>query len=320
MMGKRLRYIFLVLLWPITAMAQDYPTHPVRLVVPSLPGGGTDIVARFAAQKLTEHLRYPVYVENKPGAGSLVGTDFVAKAPPDGHTLIVGGLFNMVMNSALMANLPYDPVRDFVPVGYISAYPFVALTRPDMPATLAAFAAHARQNPGKLNFGSAGIGTLQHVWGTILVKNLGLDMVHVPYKSGPAAEQDLIGGRLELMFDNLSAVKQFIDAGQLKPLAVSSAARVKDLSNVPTIDETGLTKFQGESWFGIFAPAATPAPVVEMLRRLLSEAIQDKEFTARIERDGGRMLAIPAAEQPAFLKSELERWTAQVKKYGVTID
>jgi len=303
-----------------TAAAQEFPGRPIRMIVPSPPGGGTDIIGRNVAQQMTERLRFPTYVENKTGAGSLIGTDFVAKAPPDGHTLLVGGIFNMVMNSALIANLSYDPVRDFVPVGYISAYPFVLLTRPDLPANLAGFVTYAKERPGKLNFGSAGLGTLQHVWGTILTKSLGLDMVHVPYKGGAAAEQDLIAGRLELMFDNLSAVKQFIETKQLTPLAVSGASRAKDLPDVPTINESGPVKFEGESWFGIFAPAGTPAPAVEQLRRTLAATIADANFAARIDRDGGRILSIVDADQPAFLRTELERWTALVKKYGVTAD
>src|SRR4051812_11079217 len=245
------------------ANAQEFPARPLRLIVPTPRGGGTDIIGRNVAQSMTERFRFPAYVENKPGAGSLVGTDFVAKAPPDGHTLLVGGIFNMVMNSALIAKLSYDPERDFVPVGYISAYPFVVLTRPDLPTTLADFVSYAKQRPGKLNYGSAGLGALQHVWGAILVKSLGLDMVHVPYKGGAAAEADLVAGRLELMFDNLSAVKQFIEAGQLKALGVSSPARTKDFPAVPTLKETGLASFEGESWFGLFAPAATLAPTVE---------------------------------------------------------
>jgi tripartite-type tricarboxylate transporter receptor subunit TctC len=306
---------------PAGAQAPDFPQRPVRLIVPSPPGGGTDIIARNVAQKFTERWRFAAVVENKVGAGSLVGTDYVAKAPPDGHTILVGGLFNMVMNSALIKDLSYDPVRDFTPIGYISAYPFLLTVRPDMPvADLKSFVAYAKERPGKLNYGSAGLGTLQHVWGTILVKSLGLDMVHVPYKGGAAAQQDLITGRIDMMFDNLSAAKQYVDSGRSKALAVSSAARTKQLPNVPTIDETGLTKFDGESWFGLFAPAATPAAIVDFLRASLAEAVRDSDFVARVGRDGGRILSIPPADQQKFLQTEVERWSALVHKYGVTAD
>jgi len=301
--------------------AQDFPSRPVRLIVPSPPGGGTDIIARNVAQKFTERFRFAAVVENKTGAGSLVGTDYVAKAPADGHTLLVGGLFNMVMNSALIKDLPYDPVRDFATIGYISAYPFLLTVRPDMPvATLAEFVAYAKERPGKLNYGSAGLGTLQHVWGTILVKSMGLDMVHVPYKGGAAAQQDLITGRIDLMFDNLSAAKQYVLSGRAKALGLSAAARSSQLPEVPTINETGVVKFEGESWFGLFAPAATPAPVIAILRKALDESLRDPDLVGRIERDGGRVLAIAPADQQKFLKTEVERWSALVTKYGVTAD
>jgi tripartite-type tricarboxylate transporter receptor subunit TctC len=302
------------------AQSERFPARPIRFIVPSPPGGGTDIIARNLAQKFIER-GVAAVVENKIGAGSLIGTDYVAKAPPDGYTLMVGGLFNMVMNSALIKDLPYDPVRDFAPVGYISAYPFLLTVRPDMPvSTLADFVAFAKARPGKLNYGSAGIGTLQHVWGTILVKSLGLDMVHVPYKGGAAAQQDLMAGRIDMMFDNLSAAKQYVESGRSKALAVSSVRRTTQLPDVPTIDETGLARFEGESWFGLFAPAATPAPIVAVLRRTLADAIGDADFVARIQRDGGRVLAIPQADQAKFLAGEVQRWMALVNTYVPAAD
>ncbi len=307
-----------VFLGQAVAHAEDFPARTIRFIVPSPPGGGTDIIARNLAQKFTER-HFAAVVENKIGAGSLVGTEYVAKAPPDGYTLMVGGLFNMVMNSALIKDLSYDPVRDFTPVGYISAYPFLLTVRPDMSvSTLAEFVAFAKERPGKLNYGSAGLGTLQHVWGTILVKSLGLDMVHVPYKGAAAAQQDLMAGRIDMMFDNLSAAKQYVESGRSKALAVSSAQRTAQLPNVPTIDETGLVKFEGESWFGLFAPAATPAPIIAALRRAVADSIRDDDFVARIGRDGGRVLSIPEADQQKFLQTEVQRWVALVKKYGVT--
>jgi tripartite-type tricarboxylate transporter receptor subunit TctC len=310
-----------VITGPAAALAEQFPVRTIRFIVPSPPGGGTDIIARNLAQKFIDLAGFATVVENKIGAGSLIGTDYVAKAPPDGYTLMVGGLFNMVMNSALIKDLPYDPVRDFAPIGYISAYPFLLTVRPDMPvATLAEFVAFAKERPGKLNYGSAGLGTLQHVWGTILVKSLGLDMVHVPYKGAAAAQQDLMAGRIDMMFDNLSAAKQYVDSGRSKALAVSSAQRTTQLPDVPTIDETGLARFEGESWFGLFAPAATPAPVLAVLRRTLDDAIRDPDFAARVQRDGGRVLAIPQVDQAKFLASEVQRWVALVNRYVPATD
>ena len=306
---------------PGQAAAQDYPNRPIKVIVPQPPGGGTDILGRTVAQRLAELLRQPAVVENRAGAGSLIGTEFVAKAPADGYTLLVGGIFNMVMNKALIKNLPYDPERDFVPIGYVSAYPFVLLARPDLPpANLAELVQYARTRPGQLTFGSAGLGSLQQVWGTILFKSMGLDLVHVPFKGAAPAHQEMLGGRLDLMFDNLSAAKPYVQSGRLKGLAVSSAARTPQLPGVPTINESGVVSFEGESWFGIFAPAATPAPVVAKLRETLAAINREVDFVAKVERDGGRVLNIPAAQQQAFLHDEIDRWLSLAAKYGVAAD
>lgn len=303
------------------AYAQDYPNRPIKVIVPQSPGGGTDIIGRTVAQRLAELLRQPAVVENRAGAGSLIGTDFVAKAPADGYTLLVGGIFNMVMNKALIKNLPYDPERDFVPLGYVSAYPFVLLARADFaPSNLAELVQYAKERSGKLTFGSAGLGTLQQVWGTILFKSLGLDMVHVPFKGAAPAHQEMMGGRLDLMFDNLSAAKQYVQSGRLKGIAVSTAARTPQLPGVPTVNESGVVSFEGESWFCIFAPAATPAPVVARLRETLAIINREADFVAKIERDGGRIFNIPAAQQQQFLHDEIDRWLALVKKYDVVPD
>jgi tripartite-type tricarboxylate transporter receptor subunit TctC len=305
----------------LPAAAQDFPSKPIRIVVPQAAGGGTDILARNLAVRLTELLKQGVVVENRTGAGSLIGTDFVARAPADGHTLLMGGIFNMVMNKALVKNLSYSPENDFVSLGYVSAYPFVLLTRPDLPVnSLAELAAYAKARPGKLSYGSGGMGTLQHVWGAVLTSSLGLDMVHVPFKGAAPAHQEMMAGRLDIMFDNISAAKPHIQANRLKGLVVSSAQRSAQLPNLPTVTETGLVSFEGESWFGVFAPAATPAPVVARLRETLAAINRETEFVARVERDGGRMLNVAPAQQEAFLRNEIERWVGAVNRYKVTAD
>jgi tripartite-type tricarboxylate transporter receptor subunit TctC len=316
-----MRHILVIIACLLCAavQAQDYPARPVRLIVPIGPGGGTDILARHMAQKLTERLRSSVVVENRPGAGSIIGTDYVAKSPPDGYTLLVGGIFNMVMNKALVKNLPYEPLRDFTPLGYISAYPFALVARADLPAGVADFVQYAKERPGKLTYGSPGLGTLQHVWGTILVKQLGLDMVHVPFKAAPAVHQEMLAGRIDVMMDNLSAVKHHVQGGRLRAYAVSSAARTPQLEGVPTLKEVGVD-FEGESWFAMFAPAATPASIVALLQTAVTAVLRDPDFAARVDRDGGRVLAIPPAEQARFLRNEVERWGALVSRYGVGVD
>ena len=303
-----------------TAQAQDYPARPIKLVVPIGAGGGTDILARHMAQKMGERVKQGVVVENRPGAGSIGGTEYVARSAPDGYTLLVGGIFNMVMNKALLKNLPYEPLRDFVPLGYISAYPFALVARADLPpANLREFIGYAKERPGRLTYGSAGLGTLQHTWGTILLKSLGLDLVHVPFKAAPAVHQEMLAGRVDLMMDNLSAVKHHVQSGRLKAYAVSSAARTSELEAVPTLKESGVD-FAGESWFAMFAPAATPAAVVATLRATIAEILRDPEFSSRIAKDGGRVLAIAPNEQGKFLQDEIERWGTLVTRYGVGVD
>jgi len=322
-MGSFLRHAGCILIWlsGVSALAQEYPARPIRLIVPIGAGGGTDILARHVAQKLGEQFRQAAIVENRPGAGSLIGTEYVAKAAADGYTLLVGGIFNMVMNRALLRNLPYEPLRDFVPLGYISAYPFVLVARADLPgSSLQELVQYAKERPGKLTYGSAGLGTLQHVWGTILFKSLGLDMVHVPFKGAPAAHQEMLAGRLDVMLDNLSAAKHHVQAGRLKALAVSSAGRSPQLDGVPTLNETGLVSFEGESWFALFAPAGTPGPVLATLRSALAGINRDAEFAGRVERDGGRVLVIPPERHVAFLREEIERWSSLVTRYDVTVD
>src|SRR5438067_4018353 len=306
-------------LFAMVAKGEDYPARALKLVVPIGPGGGTDILARHMAQKMSERLHQAVVVENRPGAGTILGTEYVAKSAPDGYTLLMGGIFNMVMNKALVKSLPYEPLRDFVPLGYISAYPFALVARADLPRGLADLVQYAKERPGKLTYGSPGLGTLQHVWATILLKQLGLELVHVPFKAAPAVHQEMLAGRIDLMMDNLSAVKHHVQSGRLRAYAVSSAARTPHLEGVPTLKESGVD-FEGESWFAMFAPAATPATVVSLLRNAVAEILREPDFAARVDRDGGRVLAVAPADQVKFLQSEVDRWSGLVTRYNVRVD
>ncbi len=303
------------------AVAQDFPARPLRMIVASGAGGGTDLAGRNVAKTLSDTLKTAAFVENRPGAGSATGTDFVAKSPPDGHTLLFSSGSSIVMNGFLYKNLPYDSLRDFVAVGFVAAYPFVLVTRNDLPANnLAEFAKFARERPGKLTYASPGVGSVQHVWGSILFRSMGLDLLHVPYKGAASAHPDMIAGRIDAMFDNLSASLKYIEAGRLKALAVSAPKRAPQLPTVPTVNETGVTKFDGESWMGVFAPSATPAPVIDALRGLLLNVVRDAEYVARVERDGGRVMVIPANQQQAFLRQEIERWGRLINQYAVSAE
>jgi tripartite-type tricarboxylate transporter receptor subunit TctC len=270
---------------------------------------------------MSELLRHPVIVENRPGAGSTTGTDYAARATPDGYTLLVSSASSMVMNGFLYKNLPYDSLRDFVAVGFIAAYPFVLVTRADLPvASLAEFVKHAQERPGKLTYASPGVGSVQHVWGTILFKSLGLDLLHVPFKGAAIGHQEMLGGRIDAMFDNLSASRPYVESGRMKGLAVSTPKRASQLPAVPTVNETGLGQFDGESWMGMFTPAATPPAMVDRLRKIFVEVVSDPDFVMRISNSGGYVMTIPPQQQQQFLRREIERWGQLIRKYGVAGD
>ena len=296
----------------------DYPSRAIKIIIPQAAGGGTDLLGRKVAQKLSEQLKQTTIVENKAGAGSLIGTNFAANAAPDGYTLMIGGLTNMVMNKALIKDLNYDPEKGFTPLGYFSAYSFVLLARADLPVnTLAEFLKYAKDRPNQLNFASAGIGTLQHVWGTILFNGMGLSLIHVPFKGAAQGYQEMLGGRIDVMFDNMSASKQYVQSNKLKGLALSSQDRSPLLPQVPTINESGITKFTGESWFAIFAPSNTPLQIVNKLRATMELINKDPEFIAQVEKDGGRMLNVSSQDQQQFLKDEISKWVLLVNKNNI---
>ena len=308
-----------LLLTGVAGAAQDFPARPIRIIVASGPAGGTDLTGRNVAKTMSELLRHPVVVENRPGAGSTTGTDYAAKATPDGYTLLVSSGSSMVMNPILYKNLPYEPLRDFVAVGFIAAYPFVLITRADLPASsLAELVRYAKERPGKLTYGSPGVGSVQHVWGTILFRSLGLELLHVPFKGASAVHPEILGGRIDMMFDNLSASRQYVESGRMKGLVVSTPGRAAQLPNVPTVNETGLTTFEGESWMGMFAPAKTPPAIVRTLRNIFVKVSQDADFNNRISNSSGYVMAVPPQQQQQFVRKEIERWSRLVKQYGVS--
>ena len=313
--------VLALLLTGAAGAAEDFPTRPIRIIVASGPAGGTDLTGRNVAKTMSELLRHPVVVENRPGAGSTTGTDYAAKATPDGYTLLVSSGSSMVMNPILYKNLPYEPLRDFVAVGFIAAYPFVLITRADLPvASLAEFVKYAKERPGKLTYGSPGVGSVQHAWGTILFRSLGLDLLHVPYKGASAVHPEIMAGRIDAMFDNLSANRHYIEAGRMKGLVVSTPKRASQLPNVPTVNETGLVQFEGESWMGMFAPAKTPPAIVKTLRNIFVKVSRDADFNIRINNNSGYVMAVPPQQQQQFVRKEIERWSRLIKQYGVSAE
>src|SRR6266576_4309513 len=255
------------------ASAQDYPSRPVRIVVPSAPGGGFDLVGRVLAQKLGEQTGQAFVVENRPGAGTLVGTQLVARSAPDGYNLVVGGLSNIALNMGLYREPGYDSLADFTCVGLVVSHSYTLVARSDLPlASLAEVIAYARANPGKLNIGTSGPGTGQYIGAAIIAALTGVDIVKVPYKGAQPVYQDLLAGRVDLFYDNTTTTRPYVESGQVKALAVSSRERAPTMPQLPTLVETGVVDLEMETWFGLFAPARTARGEVAKWTRLLRRA------------------------------------------------
>ena len=298
--------------------AQDFPNRPLKLIVPQPPGGGFDTVARQLADKLGPLLGQSMVVENRPGAGTLVGTEAVAKAPADGYTLLLGGLSNIALNPGLYPKLPYDPQKDFVPVGLAVKYSYTLVARKDLPqATLRDLIEYARANPEKVTYASAGNGTGQHVASAVMTQLAGVKLTHVPYKGAQAAYQDVIAGRVDLFFDITSTARAQVNGGAVKALAVSSRDRQAIHPTVPSVAETGVAPLDMESWFGVFAPAATPPAALARLRAEMDKALARPDLVARFEASGGRAMRLSVAETDALVKREIERWTKLVRDAGI---
>ncbi len=292
------------------ALAQAFPNRPMRVVVPQPPGGGFDVVGRLLADRLGKALNQSVIVENRPGSGTLVGTDLVAKATPDGYTLLVGSVSNLALNPGLYRNLPYDSLRDFEPVGLAVAYSYTLVARKDLPFNnLRDLLAYAKANPKKLSFASGGTGSGQHVLAAALFNLTGVDIVHVPYRGAQAAYQDLLGGRVDLFFDLSPTARPQVESGNLKALAVSGPARLPFHPEVPTLAEAGVANIELESWFGLFAPSKTPPEVLERLRAELARIVQAPELVETFRKAGGKPLSLNTEQTRALVKRDVDRWS-----------
>jgi len=301
------------------ALAQtDFPARPLKIIVPQPPGGGFDFVGRTLAEALGRQLGQSVVVENRPGSGTLVGTEAAAKSPADGYTLLVGSVSNLVLNPGLYATLPYDSVRDFEPLGVAVTYSYTLMARKDLAVTsLADLVRQARAKPGGFTYASAGNGSGQHVLAAALWHLAGVELVHVPYRGAQAAYQDLLGGRVDLFFDLAPTARAQIAAGTVKALATSGAQRNPMHPEVPTLRESGVADLELESWFGLFAPARTPPAVLERLRSELARSAAAPEVQEVFTRAGGRPLPLTADETRAQLARDLARWTPLVRASGI---
>jgi len=298
------------------ARAQAYPTRPVHLIVPLAPGGATDIVARLMGQWLSERLGQPFIIENRPGGGTNIGTEAVVRAPADGYTLLMVGGFNAI-NATLYDKLNYNFIRDIAPVAGVIRAPNVMVVNPSVPAnTVLEFIAYAKANPRKLNMASPGNGTSVHMSGELFKMMAGVDMVHVPYRSGAPALTDLLGGQVQVMFPATVSSIEYIRAGRLRALAVTSAPRSELLPNTPTLAEF-VPGYEASNWFGVGAPNATPAEIVEKLNKEINAGLADPEIKARLAELGGDALALSPAEFGKLIADETEKWAKVIRAANI---
>ncbi len=303
------------------ALAQGFPSKQVRIIVPQAPGGASDALSRIIAAKLGEKWGQQVIVENRAGAGGNIGTLEAAKSPADGHTLLLGYIGTHAINPSLYHNLPWDPIRDFVPVATLAAVPFVVVVNPSLAAnSTQELIASARAANGKLTYSSAGNGSVNHLLGEMFDSAAGVKMTHIPYKGAGPALADLIGGQVQVSFTSMPSVIGHIKAGKLRAIAVTSRARSETLPELPTLAESGLAGFDVNPWFGLLAPAGTPAAIVSQLNREINELLATADLRARVAGQGAVPLATTPAEFAALLKQDIEKWAAVVKDSGAKID
>lgn len=301
------------------ASAQSYPNRPIRLLVPFTPGGGTDLLARIVAQKMAENLGQPIVVENRPGANTLIATEAVVRAAPDGYTLILQ-TNNLAANPTLYrGKIAFDTMKDLTPVALVAGNPHVLVVNPSVPARdLKEFIALAKAKPGTISFASAGNGTVNHLSGELLKTLAGIDMVHVPYKGSGSVMPDLLGGQVNALFAAMPTVTGHIKEGRLRAIAVTTPKRFRALPDVPTIAESGYPGYDFSSWFGILAPAATPKPVIDRLQVEVVKALKDPGVQARL--GDYEIFGSTPEEFGTFIKNEIDKTAKIIKDSGATIE
>ena len=305
----------------VGAGAQSFPNRPLRVIVPQPPGGGFDMVARTLSDPFATLLGQPVVVENRPGGGTVVGTDVVAKSDPDGYTVLLGASANLVLSAGLYSKLPYDPKSDFTPVGIAATFSYTLVARNDLPFnSLKEIVQYARANPGKLTYASGGNGSGQHICAALLWHGTGASVTHIPYKGAALAYQDLIPGRVDLFFDASSTARGHVEAGRVKAIAVSSPTRLPYHPAVPTVRETGALDFEMETWVGYFVRAGTPAPVLARLRADFERVAAMPETAAMLEKRGARPVRVSAAEAEALLARDIDKWVRLIRAAGISAD
>jgi tripartite-type tricarboxylate transporter receptor subunit TctC len=310
----------LLALWVLGAAAQDYPTHPVKIIVPFAAGGPADVYARFLAQRLQEDLGQPFVIEDKPGGGSLVGTEVVAKSAPDGYTLLLMSNTHTV-NESLMPNKPFELMRDFVAVAPINSSDLVLVVNPSVQVkSLAELIAVAKANPGKLNYASSGPGTPYHMAGELFKSMAGVNIVHVPYKASSAARTGVLGGQVEMMFDAVTVMSEHVKAGKVKALATTGTKRSAVMPDVPTMSEAGVPGYEAVIWLGLMAPKGTPAAVVNRLNAAITKIVSQPDVQSEWAKQGAVAMTMTPDAFTKYLKDDIVKWERIVRISGARPD
>lgn len=303
------------------AWAQQYPSKPVRMIVPSAPGSGPDLIARVVAQKLTEQLGRPVVADPRPGAGGSLGGELAAKAPPDGYTLIMASAGSHSVNPALYPKLPYDAVKDFAPIGLVSTAPNILIVHPSLPVkTVKDLVALAKAKPGALTFGSGGNGSTAHLSGELFRTMANVNMVHVPFKGAPFAVIGVMTGEISLAILNLPPALPHVKSGKLKALGVSTVKRSSAVPDIPTIAEAGLPGYDAGTWYGLLAPAGTPSEIITRLNAELVKGLRSDDMKKRIAAEGGDVAGGTPEEFAALIRRDIAKWTKVVQASGAKAD
>jgi tripartite-type tricarboxylate transporter receptor subunit TctC len=300
------------------ADAQTYPNRTITLVIPFAPGGSTSIVGRVIADKMSQLLGQSIVVDNRPGAGGTVGTKYVAKSDPDGYTLLLGYTGTLAIGPSLYKEVGYDPTRDFAPIGMIGNAPSALVVHPSFPAhTVAELIAYAKANPGKVNFGSAGVGSVNHITGEYFARSAGIQLVHIPYKGTGPALTDLLGGHIPMALAPIPATNPNVAAGLLRALAVTGKTRNSLMPNVPTLAESGLPGFEASLYYGLVAPAGTPRPIIDKLNTELRAALASDEVRKQLAQDGTEITPGTPEDYADFIDKDEQKWAGLVKASGV---
>lgn len=303
------------------ASAQDYPTRPIKFVVPAAAGGPTHITAQLLAEKMQVTLGQPVVVEPRPGAGNNLGADYVAKSAPDGYTILLATIGTHAINQTLFKHLPFDPIKDFEPVSLVVQYPLMLVVSPDLPVnSVQELIAYAKKNPGKLNRASGGNGTSMHLAGEMFVHQAGIDAPHVPYKGSAPALNDLLGNHVQFMFDSMITTMPLVEGGKLRALAVTGKTRSPLVPNIPTVAESGLPDYEATGWTGVVVPAKTPPAIVAKLNAAIVQALKSPDVREAFAKQAAEPVGSTPEEFAAFIRSETDKWARIIRDAGISAD